>query len=87
MNRKGKGRNKGVTFINEIFTFIKEVIDEDIIAFLKRRKPGLFVSFGQFLCSWIWIRIFTIRIRIQDSQINKDPCGSGPHNTAGSPQN
>jgi hypothetical protein len=26
-------------------------------AFLKCRKPGLFVNFGQFPCSWIRIRI------------------------------
>jgi hypothetical protein len=37
-------------------------------AFSKGRKPGLFVHFDQFPCSWI---------RNQDSQINADPCGSG----------
>ncbi len=26
-------------------------------ALLKGRKPGLFVNFGQFTCSWIRIRI------------------------------
>jgi hypothetical protein len=34
-------------------------------AFLKARKPDLFVNFDQFPCSWI---------RIQDSQMNAD-CG------------
>jgi hypothetical protein len=43
------------------------------IHFLKGRKPVLFVNFGQFPCSWIWIRI----PNTQDSQINADPCGSG----------
>jgi hypothetical protein len=32
-------------------------------AFLKGSKPGLFVNFGQFLCSWIRVRIL-IPIRI-----------------------
>jgi hypothetical protein len=44
----------------------------------ERQKPGLFVNFGQFPCSWIRIRIrIPIRIRtwIQDSKINADLCG------------
>jgi hypothetical protein len=45
------------------------------IHFQKGRKQVLFVNFGQFPCSWIRIRIPDTRI--QDSQINADPCGSG----------
>jgi hypothetical protein len=33
-------------------------------------KLGLFFNFGQFPCSWTWIRI-------QESQSNAGPCGSG----------
>ncbi len=40
-------------------------------AFMKGRKPSSFVNCGQFLCSWIRIRI-PIQIRI-----NADTCGSG----------
>jgi hypothetical protein len=43
-------------------------------AFLKGRKPGLFVNFGQYPSSAFPIRI---RIRIQDSQFKADPRGSG----------
>jgi hypothetical protein len=38
-------------------------------SFLKGRKPGLFVNFDKFPCSWIRARI---SIRIQDSQMNAD---------------
>jgi hypothetical protein len=43
-------------------------------AFFKSRKPGLFVNFRQFRCSWI-------RIRIPNTDPNPDPgepnqCGS-----------
>ncbi len=44
-------------------------------------KPGLFIYFVSFPCSWIRIRIpislLRIRFRIQDSQISANPCGSG----------
>ncbi len=47
-------------------------------AFLKGRKPGLFVNFGQFPCSWIQIRIrISNTDRIQDTLMNADPSGSG----------
>jgi hypothetical protein len=43
-------------------------------------KSGIFVNFGQFPCSWIRIRIpntVQIGIRIQESQIEAEPGGSG----------
>jgi hypothetical protein len=40
--------------------------------FLKYRKPGLFVNIGPECGS-----AFPIWIRIQESQIDADPCGSG----------
>jgi hypothetical protein len=54
-------------------------MDEGTKAFLKGRKPGLFVNFGQFPCYWTRIRIPNTRIciRIQDSQMNAEPDGSG----------
>jgi hypothetical protein len=39
---------------------------------LKGRKPGLFVNFGQFPCSWTWIRIPNID---PDPEQSKE-CGS-----------
>jgi hypothetical protein len=42
--------------------------------FLKGRKPGLFVNFGKFPCSWIRMRIpFPRRILIHARQIHADP--------------
>ncbi len=40
-----------------------------------QKKSGLFVSFGQFLGSWIGIRIPNLRtgIRIQANQIRANP--------------
>jgi hypothetical protein len=40
--------------------------------FLKDRKPGLFVNFGKFPCSWIRIP-FPIRILIPAKQIHANP--------------
>ncbi len=66
---------------------MKNIIDkkkhnyhEGTKAFLKCRKPGLFVKifFGQFQSSRIGSgSAFPIRILIQDCQMNADPCGSG----------
>ncbi len=46
-------------------------------AVLKGRKPGLFVNFGQFQCSWIRIRIRIPNTGSEswtlDSQMNADP--------------
>ncbi len=66
-----------VEFLHEKYTQgrwkVKKHSYEGTKAFLKGRKPGLFVSFGQFPCSFIRIRI---------SNTDPDPrqhneCGSG----------
>jgi hypothetical protein len=49
---------------------------------LKGRKPDVFFNFFQFPCFWI-----SIRIRIQDSQMNADPCGSGSTTLEGGTKN
>jgi hypothetical protein len=47
---------------------VKKHTYEGTKVFLKGRKPGSYVNFGQFRCSWIWIK---------DNQFNADPCGFG----------
>jgi hypothetical protein len=46
----------GQTLKPQQVEFLHENV-RDVIAFLKGEKPGLFVMFGPFPCSWIRIRI------------------------------
>jgi hypothetical protein len=61
--------------ILEVDIRFKNIPYEGTKAFSKGKKPGLFVNFGQFPCSWIRIRI---RITYTDPDAGQpNQCGSG----------
>ncbi len=66
-------KSQKVEFLHENMLKVRTIKDKKLSyegtkAFLKGRKPGLFVNFSQFTCSWIRMRI---RIPNTDSDLGQ----------------
>jgi hypothetical protein len=70
VSKYGVGKKK----VKKTYRYLRRYGTE---AFLKGRKPDLFINFGPFSYYWIQIRIRRIRSRIHESKFIADPCVSG----------